>query len=101
MKNRNLLCYALDYISIAALACAGAALLAAIAFAGADLEATLMNTFHLALKGAVVGFMLGRAVEIVAVLRTVPAAAPAEEAGSVVADNVEALPEIGQLPRAA
>ena len=28
MNNRNLLCYALDYLSIAALACAGAALLA-------------------------------------------------------------------------
>lgn len=101
MKNRKLICYALDYLSIAALACAGAALLAAIALAGADLEAALMNTFHIALKGAVAGFMLARGCEIFTALRTVPDATPAEAEEAFPVGNVEALPEIGRLPRAA
>jgi len=101
MKNRNLLCYALDYISIAALACAGLALLAAIVLAGADLEAVLMNTFPVALKVAVGGFLLARAFEVVAVLRTVPVAPVVEADDAFTVSNVEALPEVGQLPRAA
>lgn len=97
MKNRNLFCYALDFLGLVGLASAAIALTAAIWFQASALEGTLLLSFKYCLAASISAFLVARISEISTVLRTAPTPAPV----GVHADNVEQLPERGSLPRAA
>ena len=99
MKNRNLVCYALDILSMAALIGAALALLSALFLAGASVESILMASFRGALMLAVAGFLAARTYEIGLLLKAEPV--PERTAEAFSDDNIEALPSHERLPRAA
>lgn len=100
MKNRNRLSYSLDILGLTLLGSAGLALLAALWFAGASQEATLVGSFRLALMLAVGAFLVARSIEIVQIIQHDRVAEkPITE--TYTADNVEHLPKRDSLPRAA
>ena len=99
MKNRNWICYALDICGTIALVGAGLALIAALWFAASMPEPLLLIAFKYCLITAVSAFVTARVFENTRLLRV--AQAPVQQTIVTSTDNVQALPQPEQLPRAA
>jgi hypothetical protein len=99
MKNRNWICYTLDYAGIVSLVAAGIALLGAYWFSGSVLEGTILTTFTWCLAGGVGALLVARVCEIARIMNGYVDVA-ADEVVEL-PSNVEHLPERTRLPRAA
>ncbi|MGE0486738.1 MAG: hypothetical protein AB7Q81_21475 [Gammaproteobacteria bacterium] len=99
MKNRNWICYTLDYAGIVALVAAGIALVGAYRFSGSVLEGTILTAFTWCLAGGVGSFLVARICEITWIMNG-HVDIVTEEAIEL-PSNVEHLPERRRLPRAA
>lgn len=98
MKNRHLICYALDVAGLVALIGAGFALVGALWFNGSVAEHLLFTAFGRCLMIGVGAFLVARALELSRVFSATRTSRPVF---SPPASNVESLAERRRLPRAA
>jgi hypothetical protein len=99
MNNRSPLCLALDFCGLTALTGAGLALGAALWFTTPVAEGVLLAAVRYGLMAATGALLGARVIELGRILRGSASAGP--EPVQARPDNVEPLPERGNLPRAA
>ena len=99
MKDRNWICYLLDFAAIIALIGTAISLAAAFWFQASVAEAIWFKAFGYGLATSVGLLLAARITEITGIMRSVDAsvAKPAQKSR----DNVEALPSRERLPQAA
>ena len=99
MKNRNWICYLLDFSGVIALIGAAVSLGLALWFQASVAEAMWLKVFAYSLGSSVALLLTARICELAGILRSAtPVAAPAP---LETPDNVESLPRRERLPQAA